>query len=59
MCIGEGGRNMSVLRWEPRMECGLYETENEIEKLRVGPGLRVCEAGYETNNFGKLQKKGE
>ena len=25
------------------------------EKVGVGPGLRECEAGYETNNYGELR----
>ena len=29
--------------------------DGEREKVRVGPGLRECEAGYETNNCGKLR----
>ena len=29
--IGEGGRNMSVSRWEQQTEPGLYKTEKERE----------------------------
>ena len=50
-----GGQNMGVSRREPQTELGLYKTEKEREKVKFGLGLRDCEAGYETNNFGKLR----
>ena len=51
ICIGEGEQKMSVPR---QTELGLYKTEKQREKVRAGPGLRECEAGYETKNCGEL-----
>ena len=33
--------------------------ERKREKVRVGPGLRECEAGYKTNNCRELRVSGE
>ena len=55
ICIGEGGQHMSVPRWAPQTQLGLYKTEKERGRVRFGPGLRECEAGYETNKCGKLR----
>ena len=51
----EGGRSMNVSRrWVSSTELGRYKTEKE-RKVSVGPGLRECEAGYQTNNYGELR----
>ena len=36
-------------------EEGLQEGESKRGKESVGPGLRVCKAGYETNSCGDLR----
>ena len=49
-----GGQNMNVLRWVYKQN--LADTRRrKTEKVSVGPGLRDCGAGYETNNCGKLR----
>ena len=33
----------------------VFKRQRKREKVAVGPGLRVCKAGYETNDFGELR----
>ena len=54
--LREKSMNVSVVsRGMLETEHCLQEREKEREKVRVGPGLRECEAGYETNNCVELR----